>query len=973
MSIFCVPSLALGRGGAKRPLFPRKTCGRELQSSVQLSWSTCERHSRPRQRTGNAARSTSLLWIRAAEKRYVAIITSSRPMTAKYSPVTIDVGSWRLRTQRPKVLLAQIPATYEPGEQTDRRMRHVRSAAYAERLISIINAQVDHDADFLVFPEYAWPVWAIDASVAALREHLVEGTLAILPLEHLPLGEVASVLSRFPIEASRRAAVVSELEAAAVPAQRARTIVNLCVVVIRAGGELVAFPQPKLMPAALEEHPASGWYFAPSHSLYVLAGKDVHDNAFRIATLICFDFLAKDRGQLARVRDAVLAGAPHVVFVPECNPAPMHPLYARAIASILEDARLESPPFVAFANVARGTRLPGYDKECFFGFSRAAGELGACSPSLANGYIVRSGIFAHDSPRQLADLVQPPQEIEAPDIKWVIARPQESLLSSTLPLDGTDSDPTGGRLHCEISISRGLPKNVWKLIRTSVALTPPPEPPHRVPPDLVPKTGLVGSADATRQLSEALDRGPKPTWIVGGGGIGKSALVANLAGVDPSDVVWIDMEQVGPRDGALPEALLTALGRTLALAQSEDEQWKTVREAIRAKSTLVVLDSFEKAELASVPAPLLNALGWKARLVVTSRALLVDASEVEKVEVPLLTTADSKLLLRATCEGAITDAQLERASQLANGSPLACLWLATLIKAGLFPADADAAALSELQQIFARTMHDLTVVDKSVLAACCQLPAAVRIEDLATMVSMDPAAIMVSARRLQDRALCSLENGTLRPRHPFVRQFTRDSGMAPDVFPKCLAWVAAELGRHGGDRTGMATRGSIGYGPMFGTSCFVSTTEYARRSASFCGCGGRRTTFSGDVPGGASGSKWDIAHSPLRDSSTTIRLRHTRCTTRSARRDFISTITPMKRSPPTTRLPRSTKSSARREAVRGSSTIARAYSARRNATMPWRLRNEPRAWRGKLATSRCSPWCSTARRTFYAVVIPVKH
>ncbi|HEY4918094.1 MAG TPA: hypothetical protein VIH92_14370, partial [Solirubrobacteraceae bacterium] len=200
---------------------------------------------------------------------------------------------------------------------------------------------------------------------------------------------------------------------------------------------------------------------------YILEG-----DGFKVAVAICFDFIARDDALDESPRHAL--GAPTLLLVPECNPSPLHNSYARAVVGLYEEPRWAAgQSVIVFANVAAGSELPGLKKAPHFGFSRCVGSLGSATPPMRDVFIVKEGIVAHDAPSSLAVVNAEAENVKTEGVSWVIARPEQSLVSIDVPpIDRRpDRDPARGRTHTAVQLLRWATgtDGRWQEIRAALA------------------------------------------------------------------------------------------------------------------------------------------------------------------------------------------------------------------------------------------------------------------------------------------------------------------------------------------------------------------------------------------------------------------------------------------------------------------------------------------------------------------------
>lgn len=723
----------------------------------------------------------------------------------KYRIAREEVVGWTLG-RRPTLMLAQLRAQYRALDPDDGRILQDDDPAYGDVLCSVIRAQSEHRAELLVFPEYAWPFAAATRACDELARWLAPDRACVLPFEHVRLRDARTLVNQFPIPSRVRDDVLRELDSALPVAYQDRAIANLAFAVIRVGDQLISYPQLKLRPAGLEEDRALGrWRFAAGNTRRILAATD-----YSLAIAICFDFIAIDPDTNTRLRSH-LEERVNLVIVPECNPAPMHHLYGRCAVGLFDsEAWADHSGFVAFANVAQGSTLPQYPRRAFFGFSRVVGELGETSPPIEHGFsVLKDGVFAHPAPENLAGLSPPPERLSFHDLNWVVCRPQESLLCVSVPLAGATQNPAHGRTSSAITVLRRLPSisPPWRPVRAmpnrravfeAQQIGEAAE--HRVPSDLVPPGGLVGAEDLEQRFEEALVQ-PLPIWVYGGGGLGKSAIVASALAARPwCRVLWIDMERIATPREQLCETLLSLFGLIRALELDIDKQWRLVQRELAREPTVIVLDSYERARSSEpIPSELL-AQPWPSRLVVTARALPQGQDSFFTVQVRADFGRSEATTLMARLSGLPETALTPTLIEAAKGSPLACTWIAAMLKIqAIDPGAFEAGHGEPLQRIFRYCLANTGTHHEQLLSALCWMPSPLSDLDLAVLCGESRERVAEAMALLQDRALIvrdgSGPNITNRVRHPFVRQFWN----TPLQLDACTRWATAIVRRHGGD------------------------------------------------------------------------------------------------------------------------------------------------------------------------------
>lgn len=733
-----------------------------------------------------------------------------------YPAVEVKVPGWKPRTNKPLVLVAQLLTRYEAVTGPTHRIRVAVDKAYRDRLFSTLAAAAEHDADFLVFPEYAWPISLLRDGLRGLQKSLPEMGCCILPLEHISISELGKAFGSLPVSKEHARIVRADIESSVSTADRATAVVNMCAVVFKVNGVLKAFVQPKVRAAGLEEIASLGVRLAGGRNRYIFAGPGV-----RIAATICFDIVARDEARDERPRDAVATMRPDILFVPECNPKPLHEMYARTVVDMFEEpgwARGQS--VVVFANVARGSVLAGLT-ESYFGFSRCVGRLGKTSRPMHDVFMTAGGLVAHPTPVSLSAVEREGEYIESKPVTWAIARQQESLVSLTLPTLGTgpSPDPSTGRTDTEISVSRWA--GGWHRIRVSldpgIALPTRSAGPQRlvdpslvVPEEHIVRPSLVGAELVEHEFLGLLQTSPLPVWVFGDGGIGKTAIVANVLARTVerhwlARVAWVDMAQLQSSEEDLADALLMQFGLTDGLGRPIGEKWKLIESELHAAATIVVLDSFERWDESDpkrrVPRELKRLHGWPTRVVVTSR-FEPDDDEGRSVPVPRLDVASGRTIL-ARVQAPTSIPNQQAVESALGGHPLAFVWLAGLMRAAPPEAISFAASIqrgSNAKSVFEWCARQLTNTEKDVLSVLGELPAPVSEEDMSSILGATAGDIRVAVRRLRTLNLVEAKDGAdVHARHPYVRQFWQERARGA-VHAAIVDWSERQLEVYGGDR-----------------------------------------------------------------------------------------------------------------------------------------------------------------------------
>jgi tetratricopeptide (TPR) repeat protein len=457
-------------------------------------------------------------------------------------------------------------------------------------------------------------------------------------------------------------------------------------------------------------------------------------------------------------------------------------------------------------NVAAATKLPGVN-EGGFGYSRVVGPLGRVTDPVPNVVEVIDGIVSpHDGPASLAEL----SRWRHPTIVSIVGRPEESLLAVRLPplRQTPDRSPSGGRLDTLVEVHRFLGNTLSAPIR-AVVIEPPPSSAtaYGIPSGLLVPEGLVGVEAEARRLLDMLS-GDGPVWVRGKGGIGKTALVADVLDrhLKFCRTLWIDMEQVGGGAQALVDSLLHRLGKTKAFGYTIEDQWRVLHEELRASATIVVLDSEEKAGAAELPPELLGWAKWPGRLIVTSRNAPEEELRASTLDLRGLEESPFRALLERVSGFTLEEPSVAALHRAVSGSPLAGVWLGLRIRD--MPEDRpvlEQAEGRELETIFAWAAEDLPDLDCRVLDVLCELPGPVEIEDLAEMLRAEEGLVRRAAERLKRQSFVMsppVDDVALHTRHPFVRQFWpvgRVNEMA-ERWSDVVKWAVDVAHNFGGDR-----------------------------------------------------------------------------------------------------------------------------------------------------------------------------
>jgi len=746
------------------------------------------------------------------EQRTMRAVNPSRPadvsMQRPRDPFRIErvsVSDWRLPSNEPRIFLAQTRAHFRTGNAFDGRIRHADDVPSVRLLVSALRFALHAKADIVVFPEYACPFQQRASLFSTLRAELRDGQACLLPFEHLTLQEYRRVLEEV-VRDDLCTSSLEEIEESVAPQNLDRVIVNCAIFFLKAGGQMHAIPQCKLQPAALEEV-GDQWIFGGGSTIRVVSG-----DSLSVATLICFDFVARDVGHDARPREALAKSDVDLILVPECNPKPLHTMYAAGLVSLFEGPAWKSrPPVIVFANVARETTLPNV--ESTFGFSRVVGRLGLVGEPAHSSFRVFEGTAVHDAPISL--LATPPKEWSIAGVTTVVFRPHESLGEVVLPpVWGPTKDPAAGRLGTEVRVYRRADdlEAGWQPIAPTahsrgVIVT------DGVPTGLTNERGLVGGNALREELAKGLEHGAGPLWVLGDGGAGKTALVADAIYRDvevthKARVFWVDVAQVRRNDEeALVEAILLLTGKGGALCRPLEEQWLVAVHELSSRATVLVLDSFELWG-EDLPQPIAG-LGWPTRVVVTSRQQPLAGPSLR---VAPLDMEAARLLLEEKAESKIDVEDEEALYTAVSGSPLGCVWVGGLVKQNPTIARWVLGAIRQavaptLETLFELCTRDLSPLELGVLAVVSELPAGLDLPAFADVLQEDESDVRSALNKLKGRNLV-LEDAerdtdvSFHTKHPFVRQFWKASALADDPRheDRLITWARRRLKQDAGDR-----------------------------------------------------------------------------------------------------------------------------------------------------------------------------
>jgi len=720
------------------------------------------------------------------------------------------VRGWTLPTNQPRILLAQLRTDLDLGGFDDHRIRTRPSDDYRRRLFSVLELSLQTETHFVVFPECTWPLaWACDVR-DWIQEHGRECAAYVIPFEHASLAEYDTVMRDMGVQ---DAVCVAELRdviehAGGVPEDS--IFVNALVICIRLrGGRVCAIPQRKLRPAKLEGLQHTGrWRFVGATETRLLKGQSASKEPVLLATMICFDAIAHDQRFSMEPIEVVLRARPTYLFIPECNPEPLHSEYSKFGVRLTGSAQV--PPVVAFCNVARGSVPPLNDAA--FGFSRVIGELGIVAPEQL-GTVVCEGVLVDDSVRSLADIRQSPRVLSDRSLRSLYIRAEQTALLIEPPPVGEhpSKKPTYGSFNTTAEVFHYLGhEHGWERFLT-VEKNAKPTHAQAIPDGHLVRWQLLGIETVRERLLGLLDKTDALVWLTGDGGGGKSALAARVLKdtAAAQRVIWIDLGQIQHHSQALLEELLLRLGQPNALTLPFENQLSVARQKAGEASTTIVLDSFDRwrEDGLGLPEWVRTLIGWNRRVLITTRD--VSADEPAVISVPRLLSEDAKALIRTVAgDDHIPESYVEALAAATENLPLGCVWAGELYRASKTHALQVAGKLggAALVSLFHACVDGLNATDRDVLGVICTLPAPISESDIAGVLQISEVAAHAAGRLLVDRSLAMYLTDpvtgveTLHFRHPFVRQFWRKAHEQDPYGDRIVVWAEHVLKKHGGHR-----------------------------------------------------------------------------------------------------------------------------------------------------------------------------
>jgi predicted ATPase len=163
----------------------------------------------------------------------------------------------------------------------------------------------------------------------------------------------------------------------------------------------------------------------------------------------------------------------------------------------------------------------------------------------------------------------------------------------------------------------------------------PASPPNNLPAELTPLIGREREVAAVQEL--LLSAGVRLLTLVGPGGSGKTRLglevAVNLADRFEHGVFFVSLAELSDPNGVLP-----AIARTLGLPESDQPPAQALKEYLRERQMLLLIDNFEQVLGAGPLLSQLLAAAPRVEIMVTSRAPLRVSGEqefpVEPLELP---------------------------------------------------------------------------------------------------------------------------------------------------------------------------------------------------------------------------------------------------------------------------------------------------------------------------------------------------
>jgi len=192
--------------------------------------------------------------------------------------------------------------------------------------------------DLLVFPEYYLPVDWLSEVRRTISQSKESNKVYIIPLSQLGLPELGQI---------RRIGAISEEISEDINSKR--MYLNLALILAKhRDGDLSIFSQFKTLPAIKETKPHREIYRARHLYIFKIG------QALSFAVPICFSFIGKEYNHTSNLEPLIPyieGGKVDCVFVPQCNPKPLHGTFVEAINHISNVSNSNTSIFMAnFAN-----------------------------------------------------------------------------------------------------------------------------------------------------------------------------------------------------------------------------------------------------------------------------------------------------------------------------------------------------------------------------------------------------------------------------------------------------------------------------------------------------------------------------------------------------------------------------------------------------------------------------------------------
>ncbi len=143
-------------------------------------------------------------------------------------------------------------------------------------------------------------------------------------------------------------------------------------------------------------------------------------------------------------------------------------------------------------------------------------------------------------------------------------------------------------------------------------------------PFLTPAFPLIGRDDELTRICNWLeDPGIRLVTVVGMGGIGKTRLAQEVAGLWSDPMIWVRLDDVTDSE----ESLLSRLGQTLELPECPRQEWHTRLDTVLTGTTLLVFDNLEHLRAQATSLAELISRHPQLKLLVTSRSPLLISGE----------------------------------------------------------------------------------------------------------------------------------------------------------------------------------------------------------------------------------------------------------------------------------------------------------------------------------------------------------